>query len=82
MLAAYFADWHPAVEYVYWEYTYPLEDTYWKARASIFLRMRKKGHTSWTRCILTWVVELPWRLVLKMSPLKHVWASATFALTA
>jgi hypothetical protein len=32
MLSAYFADWHPAVEYVCWEYTHPLEDTYWKAR--------------------------------------------------
>jgi hypothetical protein len=24
--------------------------------------MSKKGHTSWTGCMLTWVVELPWRL--------------------
>jgi hypothetical protein len=28
MLSAYFADWYPAVEYVCWEYTHPLEDTY------------------------------------------------------
>jgi hypothetical protein len=28
MLTIYFADWHPAVEYVYWKYTHPLEDTY------------------------------------------------------
>jgi hypothetical protein len=44
--------------------------------------MRKKGHTSWKGCMLTWVVELPWRLALKISLLKHVWASVTFALTA
>jgi hypothetical protein len=36
MLAAYFDDWNPAMEYVCWEYTHPLEDTYWKLRASIF----------------------------------------------
>jgi hypothetical protein len=71
MLSAYFANWHPAVEYICWEYTHPLEDTYWK-----------KGHTSWTGCILTRVVELPWRLALKMPPLKHVWASVTFTLIA
>jgi hypothetical protein len=82
MLSAYFADWHPTMEYVCWEYTHPLEDTYWKERASIFLRMMKKGHTSWTGCILTWVVELPWRLILKTPLLKHVWASVTFALIA
>jgi hypothetical protein len=46
MLAAYFADWHPAVEYVCWEYMHPLEDTYWKARASIFPKDEEKGHTS------------------------------------
>jgi hypothetical protein len=28
MLSAYFTDWHPAVEYVCWEYTHLLEDTY------------------------------------------------------
>jgi hypothetical protein len=28
MLSAYFADWHPAMEYICWEYTHPLEDTY------------------------------------------------------
>jgi hypothetical protein len=28
MLAAYFSNWNPAVEYVCWEYTHPLEDTY------------------------------------------------------
>jgi hypothetical protein len=28
MLAAYFSDWNPAMEYVCWEYTHPLEDTY------------------------------------------------------
>jgi hypothetical protein len=27
-----------------------------------FLGMRKRGHTSWTGCIPTWVIELPWRL--------------------
>jgi hypothetical protein len=43
MLSAYFADWHPAVEYVCWEYTHPLEDTYWKARASIFPKDEEKG---------------------------------------
>jgi hypothetical protein len=43
MLSAYFADWHPAVEYVCWEYTHPLEDTYWKARVSIFLKDEEKG---------------------------------------
>jgi hypothetical protein len=43
MLAAYFADWHPAMEYVCWEYTHPLEDTYWKARASIFPKDEEKG---------------------------------------
>jgi hypothetical protein len=44
--------------------------------------MKKKGHTSWTGCMLTWVVELPWRIALKMLLLKHVWAFATFALIA
>jgi hypothetical protein len=43
MLAAYFTDWNLAVEYVCWEYTHPLEDTYWKARASIFPRDEEKG---------------------------------------
>jgi hypothetical protein len=43
MLAAYFADWNPAVEYVCWEYTHPLEDTYWRSRASIFSRNKEKG---------------------------------------
>jgi hypothetical protein len=43
MLTDYFADWHPAVEYVCWEYTHPLEDTYWKARASIFAHKEDKG---------------------------------------
>jgi hypothetical protein len=42
MLTAYFADWNPAVEYVCWEYTHPLEDTYWKSRASIFPRDEEK----------------------------------------
>jgi hypothetical protein len=42
MLAAYFADWNPAVEYVCWEYTHPLEDTYWKSRVSIFPRDEEK----------------------------------------
>jgi hypothetical protein len=43
MLAAYFADWNPIVEYVCWEYTHPLEDAYWKSRASIFPRDEEKG---------------------------------------
>jgi hypothetical protein len=43
MLATYFADWHSAVEYVCWEYTHRLEDTYWKARASIFPKDEEKG---------------------------------------
>jgi hypothetical protein len=43
MLAAYFADWHPAVEYICWGYTHPLEDTYWKSRASIFPKDEEKG---------------------------------------
>jgi hypothetical protein len=43
MLTAYFADWHPAVEYVCWEYTHPPEDTYWKARASIFTHKQERG---------------------------------------
>jgi hypothetical protein len=43
MLTAYFADWNPAVEYVCWEYTHSLEDTYWKSRASIFPRDEEKG---------------------------------------
>jgi hypothetical protein len=42
MLTAYFADWHPAVQYVCWEYTHPLEDTYWKVRASIFPKDEEK----------------------------------------
>jgi hypothetical protein len=42
ILAAYFADWNPAVEYVCWEHTHPLEDTYWKSRASIFPRDEEK----------------------------------------
>jgi hypothetical protein len=42
MLVAYFSDWNPVVEYVCWEYTHPLEDTYWKSRASIFPRDEEK----------------------------------------
>jgi hypothetical protein len=43
MLSAYFVDWHPTVKYICWEYTHPLEDTYWKARASIFPKDEEKG---------------------------------------
>jgi hypothetical protein len=43
MLSAYFADWHPAMEYVCWEYTHLLEDTYWKTRPSIFPKDEEKG---------------------------------------
>jgi hypothetical protein len=28
MLATYFSDWNPVMEYVCWEYTHQLEDTY------------------------------------------------------
>jgi hypothetical protein len=43
ILAAYFIDWNSAVEYVCWECTHPLEDTYWKIRASICPRDKEKG---------------------------------------
>jgi hypothetical protein len=43
MLVAYFGDWNSAVEYVCWEYTHLLEDTYWKSRTSIFPKDEEKG---------------------------------------
>jgi hypothetical protein len=45
MLVAYFGDWNSAVEYVCWEYTHPLEDTYWKSRASIFFPKDEEKET-------------------------------------
>ena len=38
ILQTYYADWDAAVEYVYTERTYPLEDTYWKTRVCISIK--------------------------------------------
>ena len=42
ILQTYYVDWDTAVEYIYYEHTHPLEDTYWKTKVCISIQDEQK----------------------------------------